>query len=105
MPTAAPTATIETGHVQSPTGQSAQEAAEEAARALLQRISPWLAQALVESGGELDLRIHLIAPTTRPNRQAGNIYRILAAVYENPDRRTTLTLRKAPKQVDRAAIA
>lgn len=86
-----PTATIETGYLQLPTS----EAAEDAARALLQSIAPWLAKQLVEGGGELDLRIHLIKPATKPKRQH-NVYRILAAVYEQPDQRPTLKLRKEP---------
>jgi len=93
-----PTATIQTGHLQPPT----EGADTEAATALLERIAPWLAQALVDADGQLDLRIHLTMPAKRKGRP-NNVYLILAAVYERSDQNPTLTLRKQPKGAKTAA--
>lgn len=98
---AKPTATITTGHIQPPADQPDTEAA----TIMLQGIAQWLAQALVDAGGELDLRIHLKSPGKRSGRKPSNVYLMLAAVYDNPDRSATPRLRKEPKAAKAAASA
>ena len=102
MPTAAPhsrqrpTTTIETGHIAESIDQTSPDTDDdtEAALILLQTITPWLAKTLVEGGGLLDLRIKLLPPKTK--RKPTNVYRLQAAIYQETDQRTTLTLRKDP---------
>lgn len=98
-----PTATIETGHILPAASQAGIETDTEAALVMLQSIAPWLAKALVESGGMLDLRIKLVAPRSR--RKATNVYRIQAAVYQQADQNTTLALRKEPNTSPAATTA